>query len=138
MAELKTRPGDGDVESFLAGVPGDSRREDCRAVLAIMQRITGQPPVLWGGSIVGFGRYRYRYASGREGDWFLTGFSPRKNDLTLYIMTGFAAYDELLAGLGKFRTGKACLYVKRLADLHLPTLERLIEQSVAHLARGQD
>ncbi len=100
MADLKTRPSGASVEAFLQGVDDEARREDCRTVLALMRRVTGAEPEMWGPSIVGFGRYHYRYASGREGDWFLTGFSPRKRDLTLYIMAGFSAYDDLLAKLG--------------------------------------
>ena len=88
---------------------------------------------MWGDSIVGFGSYHYKYASGREGDWFLIGFSPRKQNLTLYIMDGFDGYDELLQALGKHRTGKSCLYLKRLAQIHLPALEELIQRSVQHM-----
>jgi hypothetical protein len=95
-----------------------------------MREITGEEPAMWGSSIVGFGSYHYVYASGREGDWFLTGFAPRKQALTMYIMSGFSEYDELLEKLGKFKTGKACLYVKKLDDIHLPTLKKLIRQSV--------
>jgi hypothetical protein len=87
---------------------------------------------MWGSSIIGFGSYHYKYESGREGDWFLTGFSPRKQNLTLYIMAGFAQYDELMKKLGKYKTGKSCLYVKSLADIDLATLKTLIQQSVKH------
>lgn len=134
MAELKTRPTGEDVEEFLNGVADESKRRDSFAVLELMRDVTGEQPTMWGPSIVGFGRYHYRYASGREGDWFLTGFSPRKRDLTLYIMDGFDGYDGLLASLGKFRTGKSCLYIKRLDDVDIPTLRTLIERSVASLA----
>ena len=91
---------------------------------------------MWGTNIVGFGSYRYRYASGREGEWFLTGFSPRKRNLTLYIMAGFENYDSLLAGLGKHKTGKSCLYINKLEDVDIPTLRELIRQSVTHLAES--
>ena len=133
VAELKTRPSGASVEAFLQGVDDEVRREDCRTVLALMRRVTGAEPEMWGASIVGFGRYHYRYASGREGDWFLTGFSPRKRDLTLYIMAGFSAYDDLLAKLGPHKTGKSCLYVKRLAEVDLEVLEAMVAASVEHM-----
>ena len=98
-----------------------------------MRAATQAEPVMWGSSIVGFGTYRYKYASGREGDWPLIGFSPRKQNLTLYIMSGFEQYDELLKSPGKFKTGRACRYVNRLDDIHLPTLRKLIKQSVQHM-----
>lgn len=133
MAELKTRPSGASVEAFLQGVADEARREDCRTLLALMRRATGAEPEMWGPSIIGFGTYHYVYASGREGDWFLTGFSPRKRDLTLYIMAGFSAYDDLLARLGPHKTGKSCLYVKRLGDLDLEALEALVVASVKHM-----
>ena len=133
MAELKTRPSGASVEAFLQGVGDEARREDCRALLALMRRVTGAEPEMWGTSIVGFGSYHYAYASGREGDWFVTGFSPRKRDLALYIMAGFTEYDALLARLGPHQTGKSCLYVKRLADLDLEVLEALVAASVKHM-----
>ncbi len=100
-----------------------------------MKEITGEEPTLWGDSIVGFGRYHYTYESGREGDWFLTGFSPRKQNLTLYIMAGFDDYDDLMNKLGKYKTGKSCLYVKKLQDIDLPILKQLIKQSVVHTSK---
>lgn len=134
MAELKTRPHDGSVEAFLNSVEDDKKREDAFAVLVLMKEITGEAPKMWGDSIVGFGSYHYRYASGREGDWFLTGFSPRKRNLTLYIMAGFEQYDELLDKLGKFKTGKSCLYINRLADVDTKVLRELVRQSAEHVA----
>lgn len=131
MGGLKTRKTDASVEAFLAAIDDQSKREDSRALVALMRRVTGAPPRMWGTSIVGFGSYRYRYASGRGGDWPLTGFSPRKQALTLYIMSGFAAFDGLLENLGKFKTGKACLYVQRLADVDRSVLEELVRRSVA-------
>jgi len=136
MAELKTKPNDQSVEAFLNGITDDRKRQDCRAILALMKQVTGAEPKLWGDSIVGFGSYHYRYASGREGDWFLTGFSPRKQKVTLYIMAGFDRYDQLLAKLGQFKTGKACLYIKKLEDIDLETLRELIRLSVDHVARS--
>ena len=134
MAELKTKKTDASVDAFIEKVTDDRTRRDCRAVIDMMREITGEPPKMWGASIVGFGSYHYKYASGREGDWMLTGFSPRKQNLTLYIMAGFAEHEALLAKLGKHKTGKSCLYVKTLDDVHLPTLRKLIEKSVKHMA----
>ena len=136
MAELKTKRTGTSVDAFLAGVTDTGRRQDCLALLGIMKRATGAEPEMWGSSVVGFGRYHYRYASGREGDWFLTGFSPRKRDLTLYIMAGFERYEDLLARLGRYRTGKGCLYVKRLSDVDLGVLEELITRSAQHLRQA--
>ena len=133
MAELKTSPTDKSVETFLESVPDERKRRDCFTVLELMRKVTKSEPRMWGPSIVGFGSYHYRYASGREGDWMLTGFSPRKQNLTLYIMTGFDEAEELMARLGKHTTGKSCLYLKRLDDVHLPTLEKLIRGSVRRL-----
>jgi hypothetical protein len=133
MSDLKTKPTDVSVAAFLDGISDERRRADCRAVATIMERATGEKPKMWGPSMVGFGQYHYRYESGREGDWFLTGFSPRKNDLTLYLLSGFDGFDELMKRLGKHKTGKSCLYVKRLSDLDLAVLEQLIVESVAQV-----
>lgn len=133
MAELKTQENDRSVKSFLDAVEPEQRRQDCYTILAMMEKATGSAPKMWGDSIVGFGRYHYKYASGREGDWMLSAFSPRKQNLTLYIMAGFDRYEELLSKLGKFKTGKACLYVKTLADVDLTVLEELIQSSVDHI-----
>jgi nucleoid DNA-binding protein len=132
MAELKTQLNKASITDFVAKIADDASRADCRALIAMMKDLTGEPARMWGASIVGFGTYRYRYATGREGDWFLTGFSPRKQNLTLYIMAGFGAYPELMKTLGRYKTAKSCLYVKRLDDLHLPTLKKLIRESVKH------
>jgi hypothetical protein len=133
MAELKTRQTAASVDDFLRQIAGEERREDCRALVRLMSRVTGEPPRMWGPGMVGFGRYHYKYASGREGDWFLTGFAPRKLDLTLYIMAGFDRYGSLMARLGKHRTGKSCLYVKRLSDLDSDVLDELVTASVEHV-----
>ena len=130
MAELKTKPTNASVEKFFQQIPDETRREDCRQVARIMEEITGKKPVMWGPSIVGFGAYHYKYASGHEGDWPIAAFSPRKQDLTLYIMPGFAEYSDLMEKLGKHSTGKSCLYIKRLSDIHVPTLKKLIRQSI--------
>jgi hypothetical protein len=132
---LKTQPTQESVDAFLENVKPKERLQDCRAVLKMMARATGQPARLWGSSIVGFGSKHYKYASGREGDWFLVGFSPRKNDLTLYITPGVERYPALLKRLGKYKTGRSCLYLKKLSDVDLGVLEQLIERSVAEARR---
>lgn len=135
MAGLKTKETTASVPRFLASIEDEQKRKDSRKLLAMMKEVTGEKPKMWGPSIVGFGSYRYRYESGREGDWFLTGFSPRKQALTLYIMSGFSQYEALLRKLGKFKTGKACLYVKKLDDVDWATLRTLVERSVANKAQ---
>ena len=133
MAELKTKPTDQSVADFLNQIAEPERRADCLAVAKIMEEITGKKPKMWGPSIVGFGTYHYKYASGREGDWPVTGFSPRKKDLTLYIMMGFEKHRDLMEKLGKHSTGKSCLYIKRLSDIHVPTLKKLLKASLKDL-----
>ena len=133
MAQLKTQKNDASVEQFLDGVANERKRQDSYAILELMQDVTGEEPAMWGTSIIGFGSYHYKYASGRENDWFLVGFSPRKQNLTLYIMSGFDEYESLLADLGKYKTGKSCLYINKLVDVDLSTLRELIEKSVAHM-----
>lgn len=133
MAELKTKKTDQSVIDFLNRVDDEQKRKDSFAVLKLMQEVTGAEPKMWGDSIVGFGEYHYKYASGHQGDWFLVGFSPRKQNLTLYIMAGFEAYDSLMSKLGKYKTGKSCLYVKRLGDIDEGTLKELVRRSVAHM-----
>jgi len=133
MAQLKTQPNDGSVEDFLNAVEDDTRRKDSFTILGLMQDVTDEEPVMWGDSIVGFGTYRYKYASGHQAEWMLTGFSPRVQNLTLYIMDGFDEYDQLLGGLGKHSTGKSCLYIKRLENIDLDVLRQLLEKSVAHM-----
>lgn len=135
MAELKTKMTDASVAAFLASVEDEKKRADSAAVLKLMKSVTRAEPKMWGPSIVGFGSYRYVYDSGREGEWFLTGFSPRKQALTLYIMSGFSRYEELLGRLGKFKTGKACLYIRKLEDVDTNVLRELITLSVQHLRK---
>ena len=132
MAEMKTKPTKASVEAFLKRVD-EERRDDCRALVKIMKQATRAQPKMWGPNIVGFGSYHYCYDSGREGDWFLVGFSPRKRDLTLYIMSGFSRYDALMAKLGKHKTGKSCLYIKRLSDVDLDVLTELVQRSADHV-----
>lgn len=136
MAELKTKQNDASVEAFLQGVEDPRQRHDAFRVLELMKEITAEPPKMWGTSMVGFGSYHYKYASGREGDWFLTGFSPRKGSLTLYIMPGLDQYGALLQQLGKHKTGKSCLYIKRLDDVDLSTLRELVGLSVGRLTEA--
>ena len=133
QAALKTRPTGTSVAAFINAIDDEGRRRDCRTVMKMMRAATGASPKMWGPSIVGYGRYHYTYASGREGDWFETGFSPRKQNLTLYIMAGFANYGRLMKALGPHSTGVSCLYVKRLADVDLDVLDALIRQSVASI-----
>lgn len=135
MAELKTKSTAASVEKFLNQIPDEVRREDCLQVAKIMEEIAGEKPKMWGTSLVGFGCYHYKYASGQEGDWPITAFSPRKQHLTLYIMPGFAEYADLMKQLGKHRTGRSCLYIKRLSDIHLATLKKLIRTSIKDMKK---
>jgi len=133
MAELKTQKTEASVEEFLQAVEPERKRKDAQTICALMEEATGAKPKMWGASIIGFGDYTYTYENGRTNDWMLIGFSPRKQNLTLYIMPGFEAYETLLAKLGKYKTGKACLYINKLADVDLDLLKALITQSVAHM-----
>ncbi len=133
MAELKTRATDASVEDFLAAVEHPVRRADGLALLELLTEVTGEPARMWGDSIVGFGQYRYTYATGRSGEWPVAGFSPRKTRMVLYIMAGFTSYDELMSRLGKHKTGRSCLYVNKLADVDLGVLRELVAASVAHM-----
>ena len=135
MAEAKTKKNRASVQAFIKGVEDPRRREDCAAVVQLMEEITGEKPTMWGDSIIGFGSYTYQYDSGRSGEWPLTGISPRKQNLTLYIMTGFSDAQALLAKLGKHKTGKSCLYIKTLDDIHRPTLKILIKKSVTAMRK---
>src|SRR5262249_33718344 len=122
MAELKTKRNDASVDDFLDAIKDEQVRKDCRAIADIMQKATKAKPQMWGSSIVGFGSFLYKYGSGRENEWMLAAFSPRKQNITLYLWPGFEGYDDLMAQLGKHSCGKACVYIKRLSDVHLPTL----------------
>lgn len=128
-AELKTKETTASVEAFIAKQPADIAA-DCRAIMGLMRKATGEDPKLWGASIVGYGRYAYTYDTGREGEWMITGFSPRKANLTLYIMMGFEEEAALMEKLGKHTTGKSCLYIKKLSDVDLRVLESLIVKGV--------
>jgi hypothetical protein len=133
MAENKTKPNANSVETFLETIENPERKQDCRSLARLMEEVTGAKPVMWGDSIVGFGDYHYTYASGREGDWFLTGFSPRKQNLTVYIMGYLEHYEDILKNLGKYKHGKGCLYIKSLEDIDLKALNTLIETSIERL-----
>ena len=133
MVQLKTQRTDASVEEYLNSVEDEGKRKDSFAILDLMREVTGEEPAMWGPSIVGFGSYTYKYASGREGEWPVVGFSPRKRNLTLYIMDRFDTYDALLAKLGKYKTGKACLYINKLDDVDADVLRELIARSVTHV-----
>ncbi|GAB4515728.1 MAG: hypothetical protein OHK0046_19600 [Anaerolineae bacterium] len=132
MAENKTKPTDESVQAFLEAVENEKKREDCFTLLELMREVTGEEPTLWG-KIVGFGKYQYKYTSGRTGEAMLTGFAPRKQELTLYILAGFEQYEDLLSRLGKHKTGKACLYIKSLKDVDLDVLKEMVQLSVEHM-----
>lgn len=132
--ELKTRPTMSSVQEFLATVD-PNRRTDCQVLLDLFTKITQRPPVMWGSSIIGFDQYHYKYHSGREADWLATGFSPRKQNLTIYILPGFDRYPEIMAKLGNYTTSKSCLYVKSLVDIDLKVLAELIQRSVRDIKK---
>lgn len=134
MADLKTKITDEKVEKFLEGIEDDKKRQDSYKVLSIMKDVTKLEPKMWGATMIGFGSYHYKYESGREGDWFVTGFSPRKQALTLYIMAGFSNYDDLMERLGKYKTGKSCLYINKIEDINEEVLRELIKQSTDHIS----
>jgi hypothetical protein len=136
VAENKTKATGASVSEFMNAIDDPERRADARKVAAMMRRATGKRARMWGSSIVGYGAYHYKYASGREGDFMITGFSPRKQALTVYIMPGFKRFDNLMAKLGKYKTGKSCLYIKRLADVDEAVLERLIDGSVKYMRKN--
>lgn len=133
-AELKTKETTASVEAFIAKQPV-AIATDCRTIMALMKKATGEEPRMWGPSIVGYGRYAYKYDSGREGEWMVTGFSPRKANLVLYIMMGFEEESALMRKLGKHSTGKSCLYIKKLADVDVKVLEELIAKGVKGLEK---
>ncbi len=135
MAELKTKVNDASVDKFLKGIKDETKRDDSFQVLEIMKKVTRAEPKMWGTSIIGFGDYHYKYESGREGDNFLTGFSPRKQNLTLYIFGGFDEHEELLNKLGKYTLGKGCLYIKKLEDVDAKVLKELVTRSVKKMAK---
>lgn len=135
MYELKTKINNASVEKFLKKVKSESTREDCFKIISLMKDVTKTEPKMWGTSIVGFGSYHYKYASGHEGDMCLTGFSPRAQNITIYLAAGFDMKEDLLGKLGKHKIGKACLYIKKLEDVDLKILKKIIEQSVKYISK---
>ncbi len=135
MAELKTKVNNKSVHKFISGIQDPQKRQDSHALAQMMKQLTKEEPKMWGDSIVGFGNYHYKYASGREGDMPITAFSPRKQNLTLYLMPGFDRHADLLARLGKHSTGKVCLYIKKLDDVDMNTLRELVKLSMEDLKK---
>lgn len=129
MADLKTVHTKVSVDKFLKGLTDENKRADCYQILEMMKKATKAEARMWGTSIVGFGKYHYVYESGQEGDWFIAGFSPRKQNLTLYMMGGFNQFDDLMKQLGKYSTGKGCLYINKLEDVDIKVLKKLINKS---------
>ena len=136
MAENKTKPSKVSVTAFMNSIEDKQKRLDARKVAAMMREATGSRARMWGANIVGFGEYHYKYDSGREGDFMITGFSPRKQALTLYVIPGFKHFEPLMNKLGKYKTGKSCLYIRRLADVDDKVLEQLIVGSVKHMRKN--
>jgi hypothetical protein len=134
--ENKTQPGSGSVDKFIDQLEDPQKKQDSRKILEIMKEITGEPPVMWGETIIGFDKYRYKYASGREGEWMATGFSPRKQNLTIYLNYGFENKKEFMDKLGKFKTGKACLYIKKLDNVDEKVLRNLIKDSYLEVKKN--
>jgi hypothetical protein len=135
MAELKTKQNTGSVENFLDTVEDEVKRKDCKVLLDIMKEVTKEEPKMWGDSIIGFGTYHYKSKSGQEGDWFITGFSPRKGNISIYLMHGHEGYEELFDKLGKHKMGKGCLYLKSLNDINMKILKDIIKRSVRDIQK---
>jgi hypothetical protein len=135
MAAPKTKPTKASVEKFIDAQEKESVRDDCRTLVKLMQEISGEPPVMWGTAIIGFGTYHYVYASGQEGDWPILAFSPRKQNLTVYLMSGFSGKEDLLKKLGKNKASGSCLHVKSLEGLHMPTLKKLVTDSYKYMLK---
>lgn len=138
MADNKTKPTKVSVTAFIKSIEDGQMRRDARKVAAMMREATGSRARMWGASIVGFGEYHYKYESGREGDFMITGFSPRKQALTLYVIPGFSHFESLMSRLGKYKTGKSCLYIRRLSDVDEQVLKRLITESVKYMRKHYD
>lgn len=132
MAELKTKPTEADVRAFIDAVPDETRRRDGHTICDLFEKVTGEKPVMWGPSIIGFGKCQLKYASGRELEWMVCGFSPRKANHSLYLDCNIANYAESLKSLGKYKTGKGCLYVNKLADIDIAVLKKMIESTWAN------
>ena len=135
MSDLKTKRNNANVDAFISAVENETRRRDSYQILEIMKKVTKKSPEMWGDNIVGFGTYHYQYESGQECNWFTTGFSPRKQNVTLYIMPGFSQLEGLLNKLGKHKLGKSCLYINKLSDVNIKVLEQIIKKSVVQLCK---
>lgn len=138
MAENKTKATKVSVTKFMNSIEDRQKRADARKVAAMMRKATGKRAKMWGSSIVGYGNYHYKYASGREGDFMIAGFSPRKQALTVYILAGFGRFEKLMARLGTYKTGKSCLYIKRLSDVDEKVLQKLIDESVKYMRKNYE
>ncbi len=138
MADNKTKPTKASVAKFLAQVENEQKREDTQAIVNMMEEITGCPPVMWGPSMIGFDKYSYQYKSGHSGEYAITSVSPRARNITVYIMPGFDEFDDLMGRLGKYKTGKSCLYINRLTDVDVDVLRELISQSVDWMRQKYD
>ena len=133
MAELKTKENDASVEKFISTVKDEEKRKDSLALLELLKKITKQEPKMWGSSIIGFGNYRYKSPkTGREGDWFLTGFSPRKQNMTVYFSSGFQSMTSLMKDLGKYKTGGGCLYFNKLNDIDTKVLTKMLKETITN------
>ena len=135
MAELKTKKTNASVSTYLNAITDKQKRADCKAIAKMMRDVTGNNAKMWGSSIVGYGSYDYKYASGREGTWPICGFSPRAQNITVYIMSGFSKFKNLMNRLGQYQTGKSCLYIKKLDDVDRKVLRDLIASSVKEMRR---
>lgn len=133
MGNLKSQPSASSVSAYLNSIVNEKRKHDSFKLLNMMEKITGEQGRMWGSQLVGFGTYHYKYSSGREGDWFMTGFAPRKQNITIYIMPGFKRYNELMSRLGKYKTGKSCLYIKHLDHVDIDILQELIVRGYEHM-----
>jgi len=138
MAELKTKQNDASVNNFLESIEDEQKRKDSFKIIDMMKKVTKAEPKMWGSSIIGFGSYHYKYKSGREGDWMKTGFSPRKQNLTIYAMCDVKKFNELLQKLGKHKTGKGCLYIKKFDDVNQDVLKELITETVDYMSKKYD
>ena len=138
MAELKTKKNEESVENFLNSIIPEKKKVDSFIILKLMKEITNEEPKMWGESIIGFGDYHYKYKSGREGDWFKIGFSPRKQNITLYLMSGFKKTDSILGRIGKYKTGKGCFYINKIEDVDLDVLKELIQQSYEFISNPKN
>lgn len=136
MSDLKTKPNKNSVKAFIDSLENEKRKVDSFTLLKLFKEITKKKPIMWGDSIIGFGSYHYKYASGREGDWPVTGFSPRKQNLSIYIMLGFSNYQDLMEKLGKYKTGRSCLYINKLEDIDTKVLKKLLIQSVNDMKKN--